>query len=68
MKKDHITKGDIKNSIKTTYIEHKHKNTGTSVLIHPINFETVSLKPSVGLSVEMWSWFCRWACFNWVHI
>ena len=23
----------------TTYIEHKHKNTGTSVLVHPQNVE-----------------------------
>ena len=32
MKKDHS-----KSKITTTYIEHKHKNTGTSFLIHPRN-------------------------------
>ena len=28
-----------KDNITTTYIEQKHKNTGTSVLIHPGNVE-----------------------------
>ena len=36
----------------TTYIEHKHKNTGTSVLVHPQNVEKhYHSKPS-GLFVE----------------
>ena len=36
----HITKNIIlKGKITTTCIEHKHKNTGTNVLIHPQNVE-----------------------------
>ena len=33
-------------NITTTYVEHKHKNTGTSA-------KTGSLKPSFGLSIEI---------------
>ena len=29
----------LKGNITTTYIEHKHKNTGNSVLIYPQNVE-----------------------------
>ena len=29
----------LKGNMKTTYIEHEHKNTGTSVLIHSHNVE-----------------------------
>ena len=29
----------LKDNITTTYIEHKNRNTGTSVLIHPQNVE-----------------------------
>ena len=29
----------LKGNMTTTYIEHRHKNTGTSVLIHPQNLE-----------------------------
>ena len=43
-----------KGEIRITYTEHKHKNTGTSVLIYSQNVEKkVSLEASFGLSVEM---------------
>ena len=35
------------------HIEHKHKNTGTSVLIHLQNFEKQSVKPSFRLFVQI---------------
>ena len=58
----------VESSITTTFIKHKHRNTGTSALIHPVSLKkTVSLKPSLGLSVEIWSRFFRLVCFNWVH-
>ena len=39
-KAEQITKRIIlKGNMKTTYIEHEHKNTGTSVLIHSHNVE-----------------------------
>ena len=34
----------LKGNITTTYIENKHKKTGTSVLIHPQNVEKYFLK------------------------
>ena len=45
-----------KDNITTTYIEQKHKNTGTSVLIHPgqeMLKNSISLNPSFGLSLEI---------------
>ena len=43
----------LKGNRTTTYIEHKNRNTGTSVLIHPQNAEKqyISLKASFGLFI-----------------
>ena len=39
-------------------------NIGASVLIHPGNAKNSIIKPSFGLSVEIWSQFFRLVCFN----
>ena len=69
----------LKDNIVTKCIECKNKNTGTSSCksIHisellcfnssTKSWKTVSLKPSFGLSVEIWKWFSRLVCFNWVQ-
>ena len=66
----------LKDNIATKYIEYKHKNTGTSssksiriAKLKCFNSSTklVSLKPSFGLSVEIWSQFSRLYCFDGVR-
>ena len=61
-------------------IEYKHKNTGTSscksIRISKLQcfnsttkcWKSVSLQTSFGLFVEIWSWFSKLVCFNWVRI
>ena len=58
----------LKGKKTTIRVEHKQKNTGTRVLIHPgnVTLKTVSLKASFGHSIEMWSQFSRLVGFNWV--
>ena len=74
----HIVKKDHWGNITTRYTEYKHKNTGTtctSVHISRLQcfnpstkfWKTVSLRPSFGLSVKIWSQFSRLVCFNWVR-
>ena len=55
----------LKGNITTTSIEHKHKHTGTSSSTKC--WKTTSLKPSFECSVEIWSWFSRLICLNWIN-
>ena len=51
--KNHEEKIIQNGNITTSYWTYKHKNTGTSVLIHLQNFEKQSVKPSFRLFVQI---------------
>ena len=70
MKKDHSKRQRQPNMLNTNTKTLDLAYPNYSVLIHSSMkcWKTVSLKPSLGLSVEIRSWFSKLLCFNFEYV